>query len=307
MCVSIEVYITITCIPVSRVDITRAAHGCFLLTHDAPLPNRPTAYNTSDDVLDMIEGAGLPSHPMHEYFWHIESETSVDDGVSADSSNDSARLRGDNDQDDNVWIALCFKYDYGSPCDGSEMALNWTRTIDAFYQRAQALVTQPHALMRPGATSNDRDGQLISPRTKEHGDTEIIIYSDSGSGLIAEDVEIREEIIQNLRAGKKNAKDRNSYFTQHESYLYDKMSVSGEEKEGPEAEEMRGIGGKGRARLRRKPFVLQGAMNSGRLIGRSRCKARFTLDGAATPTGNACLAQRWRPWVAGFCVNRYAR
>lgn len=82
--------------------------GCFLLNHDDVALNRTSPYNTSDDVLSLVD-------EWAERRW----------------------LHGAT----NVSIALCFKYDYGGVCDDSTDGGQWRALMQSFYERAQSLIT----------------------------------------------------------------------------------------------------------------------------------------------------------------------
>ena len=82
--------------------------GCFLLNHDDLALNRTAPYNTSDDVLALVD-------KWAERDW----------------------LHGAV----NVSIALCFKYDYGSVCDNSTESGQWRALMQSFYDRAQSLIS----------------------------------------------------------------------------------------------------------------------------------------------------------------------
>ena len=88
--------------------VQHGQHGCFLLNHDDLALNRTAPYNTSDDVLALMDE------------WR---------GVEW--------LHGAV----NVSIALCFKYDFGSVCDNSTESQQWRALVQAFYDRAQSLIT----------------------------------------------------------------------------------------------------------------------------------------------------------------------
>ena len=84
------------------------SHGCFLLNHDPLSLARTSGYNTSDDVLDLVEA--LSSTP-----W----------------------LHGPR----NVSIALCHKFD-GNVCANTSDAINWRSLMQAFYTRAESLIAR---------------------------------------------------------------------------------------------------------------------------------------------------------------------
>ncbi|CAF1372686.1 unnamed protein product [Didymodactylos carnosus] len=71
--------------------------GCFILNHDTPILNRQTAYNTSDDLLNLI------MDPLYKYWFTNPNQT--------------------------VYIALCFKFDISSHADvcDNNTGLLWRR------------------------------------------------------------------------------------------------------------------------------------------------------------------------------------
>ena len=121
----------------ANATATRRVHdgsaGCFLLNHDDVALNRTAPYNTSDDVLSLVEGwAGRG--------W----------------------LRGAA----NVSIALCFKYDYGGVCDNSTESGQWRALMDAFYERAQSLISAHNlslVFVLDGAGSIDPRSPCLTP------------------------------------------------------------------------------------------------------------------------------------------------
>eukprot|EP01118_Nematostelium_gracile_P006150 TRINITY_DN1976_c0_g1_i7.p1 TRINITY_DN1976_c0_g1~~TRINITY_DN1976_c0_g1_i7.p1 ORF type:complete len:374 (+),score=82.13 TRINITY_DN1976_c0_g1_i7:55-1176(+) len=82
--------------------------GCFLLTHDNPISAVKVRFNTSDDLLDMMD-----ENP--ELF-----------------------------QQNEIHIALCFKTGF-TLCDGGMEFFNWTSLIDDFYDRANQIISK-HSL-----------------------------------------------------------------------------------------------------------------------------------------------------------------
>ena len=88
--------------------VQHGSDGCFLLNHDDLSLDRTAPYNTSDDVLALVD-------EWSEREW----------------------LHGAV----NVSIALCFKYDYGSVCDNSTTSDQWRSLMQSFYDRAQSLIT----------------------------------------------------------------------------------------------------------------------------------------------------------------------
>lgn len=89
-------------------DVLHRSEGCFLLSHDTPIITRKD-YNTTEDLLFLLNSTWIQpflhdSQPIH--------------------------------------IALCFKVDDFTPCDGSEQAANWTRLVDELFESYTSFQSQ---------------------------------------------------------------------------------------------------------------------------------------------------------------------
>jgi len=111
----------------SRVDPSTSSLGCFLLNHDNPVHSRPVAYNTSDDLLNMLE----------------EEMVSMLERVHKRVSNGEI-LNLAQHLPPPLSVALCAKYSasLGGICDGSESSRNATTLFTLFFQKAQKVISK---------------------------------------------------------------------------------------------------------------------------------------------------------------------
>jgi len=94
------------CLNQSQLENKTDERGCFVLNHDTPI--NKFQYNTTDNVLEYIV------NPKYiKYFQRPNWR---------------------------VFIALCFKYDYGNNCNGDIHSQHWMSLVDQFYNRSMELI-----------------------------------------------------------------------------------------------------------------------------------------------------------------------
>ncbi|MDP2438130.1 MAG: hypothetical protein Q8P67_20500 [archaeon] len=133
--------------------------GCFVLSHNDPLPDFPRVYNTTDDVLAWV------ADPANAPFFQ-----GLPDGLP-------------------FTIALCFKFTDGDPCNASSLSRNWLALVDDFYLRASAVIDRVawlrgslEFLLDGAATPSDTQHCLYSRWTRWNA---TYVYTQGGAVPLA--------------------------------------------------------------------------------------------------------------------------
>eukprot|EP00026_Physarum_polycephalum_P004407 Phypoly_transcript_04426.p1 GENE.Phypoly_transcript_04426~~Phypoly_transcript_04426.p1 ORF type:complete len:695 (+),score=81.70 Phypoly_transcript_04426:80-2164(+) len=140
----------------SQPQAPQSPEGCFVLSHDMPVTERQ--YNTTYSILNFI------SDPQYAAYYKNPVQK--------------------------IHIALCFKLDNASPCDGSVVAQNWTSTTQAFFDTANAVVSAKglnvEFILDGSSTPTDQNLCLINKwrpwvATWIPGDSEEAPYSNNAT------------------------------------------------------------------------------------------------------------------------------